>query len=353
MPGEYVSALNQIAGKSLRPASTLHRDALALVGNGCNRKASGAYVVLEADWSTLKGQRQLRLAIRDEYLNFYHRGQSVARVSLDGQAQPLLQVHHKYVFDDVSGQTYMTLSDRAVRYKSGNDSKAPYQGLRTIAAWTKRADRYSGYEKAGVECVVAANPNVIDLEMGIPWWPEQSADAGTPERTGKSAPRMDMIALENSPDGRIHVVFWEAKTLGDKRLRSRSNPEVILQLALYNAYLDRLVYRDAVAAAYVETCKLLEIFHHMATELPGEAELPPLGNFVSRIASGRERPVVDPVPRLLIFPAELTLGEFERQVSTWSSHLARLTSAFPVYPVDDPKAAVLDREGLQFDGKIA
>lgn len=133
----------------------------------------------------------------------------------------------------------MTLSDGTVRYRSGNNSEVPYQGLQTIAAWIRRADKYSGYEKSGMECVVAANDVVIDLEMGIPWWPEQSTGAGTPERTGKYAPRMDMVALEDGPGGRIDIVFWEAKTLGDSRLRSRSNPEVIRQLQVYNKYLSR------------------------------------------------------------------------------------------------------------------
>ena len=294
----------------------------------------------------LEGHRQLRLAVRDEYFNFYHCGQSVARVSLDRMARPRLEVHHKYVFDDVPGQAYMTLSDGTVRYRSGNNSEVPYQGLQTIAAWIRRADKYSGYEKSGVECVVAANDDVIDLEMGIPWWPEQSTDAGTPERTGKYAPRMDMIALKDGPGGRIDIVFWEAKTLGDSRLRSRSNPEVIRQLQVYNKYLSRPAYRDAASAAYVETCKLLETIHQMAAGLRIETALPRLGNLVSRIAAGAEIPVVDPMPRLLIFPAELEAGKFERQVSTWSSHLARLRSAFPVYCVDDPKTAVLGRHTL-------
>ncbi|MER9684691.1 MULTISPECIES: hypothetical protein [unclassified Mesorhizobium] len=301
--------------------------------------------------SPLKGQRQLRLALRDEYLNFYHCGQSLARVSLDRRGHPKLEVHHKYVFDDVSGQTYMSLSDQTVRYKSTAEREAPYQGIQTMTAWIKRANTYSGYEKSGVECIVAANEDVIDLEMGIPWWPEQAVDASTPERTGKYAPRMDMIALEDGPRGLINIVFWEAKTLGDKRLRSRSTPEVIRQLQVYNKYLNRAPYRDAACAAYVETCKLLKTFHEMATHLPGATSLPPLGNLVSRIASGAELPVVDPMPRLLIFPAEVSTGNFERQVSTWSRHLAKLTSEFPVYSVPDPKAAVLASSIRQFDRK--
>lgn len=303
--------------------------------------------------SPLKGQRQLRLALRDGYLNFYHRGQSLARVSLDRRGQPRLEVHHKYVFDDVSGQAYMTLTDKTVRYKSRNEREAPYQGIQTIAAWIERAETYSGYEKSGVECIVAANDDVIDLEMGIPWWPEQATDAGTPGRTGKYAPRMDMIALEDSTGGPVNVVFWEAKTLGDKRLRSRSNPEVIRQLQVYNKYLSRAPYRDAACAAYVETCKLLKTFHEMATDLPEESSLPPLGNLVSRIASGAELPVVDPMPRLLIFPAEVGVGNFERQVSTWNTHLAKLTSEYPVYSVPDPKVAVLASSSRQFDRKPA
>ncbi|CAH2394146.1 hypothetical protein [Mesorhizobium ventifaucium] len=157
----------------------------------------------------------------------------------------------------------------------------------------------------------------------------------------------------NAGAGRINVVFWEAKTLGDSRLRSRSNPEVIRQLGVYNKYLSRPVYRDAASAAYVETCRLLRTFHRMATKLSGEAALPRLGNLVARIAAGAEAPVVDPMPRLLIFPAELEAGKFERQVSTWSSHLAKLGSEFPVYCVDDAKAAVLGRLNRQLDGESA
>lgn len=186
----------------------------------------------------MEGHRQLRLAVRDEYLNFYHCGQSVARVSLDRMARPRLEVH-QVRFRRRARPSVHDLSDGTVRYRSGNNSEVPYQGLQTIAAWIRRADKYSGYEKSGMECVVAANDVVIDLEMGIPWWPEQSTGAGTPERTGKYAPRMDMVALEDGPGGRIDIVFWEAKTLGDSRLRSRSNPEVIRQLQVYNKYLSR------------------------------------------------------------------------------------------------------------------
>jgi hypothetical protein len=291
--------------------------------------------------SPLQGPRQLRLAIRDGYLNFYHQGQSIARVSLEKGATPRLEVHHKYVFGDAIGQRYMRLSDNVVRYSSGTDREAGYEGLTTISTWIDRAKVYSGKEKCGLEHVVAANADVIDLEMGVPWWPEQSIDAETPERTGKYAPRMDMIALERNSDGQISLVFWEAKTLGDQRLRSRADPEVFKQLGLYHRYLSRLVYRDAVSVAYAETCKLLTTFHRMAAELSGESLYPPLGSLVSRIASEAERLSVDPKPRLLIFPGKLKSGAFERETATWSDHLAILSKEFSVYCVDDPKDAVL------------
>src|SRR5688572_21749886 len=43
---------------------------------------------------------QLRLAIRDGYLNFYRAGQSVARVGFDGGKKLQAKIHKKYVYGD-------------------------------------------------------------------------------------------------------------------------------------------------------------------------------------------------------------------------------------------------------------
>jgi hypothetical protein len=62
---------------------------------------------------TPSGEFGLRLAIRDGKMNFYRRGQSVGRVSLDGHRRPVLSVHAKYVLPKeeralVEGSEYLT-----------------------------------------------------------------------------------------------------------------------------------------------------------------------------------------------------------------------------------------------------
>jgi hypothetical protein len=298
--------------------------------------------------SPLTNHRPLRLAVRNGYLNFYSNGQSVAKVSFERGGTPRLETHVKYVSSDTKGQRYASLVGQTVQFKEGGRARElPYLGKSTLTEWAVRANGYAGFEKKGVECVIAANPNIVDLEMGIPAWPEQATDASTPERTTKFAPRMDVVALESSDEGRVRAVFWEAKTLRDGRLRSsRDSPEALAQLQLYKNYLAREAYRTAVAKAYRDSCRILVKLHRIAAAVDGEDNLPSLGNLILSVASGSEVPTVDTEPRLLVFPAAREKG-FDAEPKGWNIHFTRLTKSVPVLYEQDPRAVVLDDKKLE------
>ena len=162
------------------------------------------------------GDHGLRLAIRNGYMNFYRRGQSIARVSFNRQGEPVLSVHAKYILPKtdrsaVKGQEYVTLTTTSLIRRDGHP-ELPYEGLKTLKRWVQSVDDdYGGEEKRIVDELlgVPANDGVIDLEMGLPAW-----------RAKGTASRMDLVSI-NRVGGQLTVFFGEVKRVTDGRLRCR------------------------------------------------------------------------------------------------------------------------------------
>jgi hypothetical protein len=247
----------------------------------------------------------LRLAVRNNYLNFYRRGQSVARVQFSRAREPYVSTHVKYAFgEETTGQVYAQM-------RNGTDIRDPktgqtliYEGSSTLHKWIERADKHKGPEKTCVDELIACNSSIIDVEMGLP----ASGDR-------KTAQRMDCVALEREGDG-IRIVFWEAKMIDDARLRSETMPEVMFQLKTYRAYLAVNDHARCVENAYQTLCHLLIDMHQMAAQFPDRPALDPLVIAASKEASGLK---VDPMPRLVIFG-----GEQYRKKGNWEFHRQRL-----------------------------
>jgi hypothetical protein len=231
-------------------------------------------------------KHHLRLAIRNGYINFYRAGQSVARVCFDRNKFPQAKIHNKYVFHGAISQEYITLSSTGFR-EPGKEALIPYDSGR-LAEWISNANFYVDNEKCFVDEVVSRNPNVIDLEMGLPAYLEAKEE--------RRAPRMDLVALE--PVGKSwRVVFWEAKRVGDSRLRSRGEPEVLRQFLKYIRWLSIKGHEQLVAEAYHRNCSLLVALHAIAKRYqPGLRELGPGIRFIASNGT----PAIDKEPRLLI-----------------------------------------------------
>lgn len=254
---------------------------------------------------TGKVERPLRLAVRDNYLNFYLRGQSVARVAFNGQNRPYVDVHVKYAFENETEQAYARLIDgEVVHPRSGRT--ASYSGASTLWEWMARAARWETAEKAEVERLVADNAGVIDLEMGLPAHGDQ-----------KTALRMDLIALEPEASG-ARIVFWEAKRITDARLRANEPkaPEVMTQVSAYKSYLADKGHRGSVIEAYAQTCALLGDFAEWAAVDGKSLALDPL---VRKAAQAPEKLDLDITPRLVIFGTEEQLA-----APVWKAHQAKL-----------------------------
>jgi len=209
---------------------------------------------------TPAGEHGLRLAIRNGYMNFYFRGQSIAKVCFGPGGTPRVETHEKYVEDNRTGQKYAKLIGSDI-YLPGSDRplERKYEVETTLRGWIERAKGHpckeKGYlceEKVFVDELVGANACVIDLEMGLP-----ACGART------SALRIDLVTLSKRND-EVCLGFREAKLINDARLRSHGTPEVFKQIYDYKKFLDFDGNKACVRNAYHETCKILIKLKEMA-----------------------------------------------------------------------------------------
>jgi len=262
------------------------------------------------------GDYGLRLAIRNGYMNFYRRGQSVARVSLQNR-KPKLSVHAKYVLakrerQAVKGQEYVTLTtDSLVR--RGEQSALPYKGIETLKAWVRAVDEeYSGPEKRLVDELLGVPQNdcVVDLEMGLPAWREK-----------KTAPRMDLVSIERA-NNKLTVFFGEVKRVTDGRLRCRApvkrdkKPEVLEQLSDYRNYLAEPEHAALVGKQYANAARLMKRLRAMA-DVVGPVRV--LGQTILEAAT-RDHLAVAPLATLVV------MNEASANQAAWEIHRAKLES---------------------------
>lgn len=239
--------------------------------------------------------KHLRLTIRNGYLNFYRMGQSIAKVDFDHSKKLRATIHNKYIYGtDGKGQRYVTVTSAGVPELTGR--RVPYDRARHLDDWILKAEEYASEEKRFVNTLVSRNPNVIDLEMGLPAY----SDVGEERR----APRMDLVNFEPTGHG-WRVVFWEVKRVRDGRARcsgpaiANHKPKVLKQFGAYTDWLQHDGNCTRVALAYQKGCRLIVGFHAIAERLNlGIGRLGP--GILAVAAPEAPLPEIDPKPRLLI-----------------------------------------------------
>jgi hypothetical protein len=88
-------------------------------------------------------------------------------------------IHKKYVFGDVcKDQGYVTLTSAGLKDSAGR--VVPYDRGQ-LPIWIANASGKGGEEKEFVDLVIGHNPDVIDVEMGLPTYSDV-----------RHAPRMDL-----------------------------------------------------------------------------------------------------------------------------------------------------------------
>ena len=284
-------------------------------------KRSGWWPDLLASWAPSGSPGELRLAIRNGYMNFYSNGQSIARITFGrGGTTPTMHIHEKYVkkISD-GGQRYVTLTDKEGRNADGRP--VTWGGPEMLKEWVRNSCKHSGKEKRHIESLVQQSPRVIDLEMGLPAFGDR-----------KTALRMDLVSLESTRDD-IRLVFWEAKMIGDSRLRSITHqPKVFEQINAYRSYLADPTRKAQVAKAYQQCCGIIHDLYKLASCVGMTHPLDPL---IKAAADPSCRLEIEETPRLVVFED----GK-PRVEDAWQTHLKVLCHKASVTIIDKSSIGV-------------
>lgn len=189
-------------------------------------------------WDILQDS-ELILGIREEYMNVYVDGQSLFKIAWDSKNKKInVTTHPKYLVDPALRKPVAFVGEQ-FDIKSIKAFAESYVGKATLKRMKKAARIYSGIEKKGVQKVVHANADVVDLEIALSMTAdreETSEDAGADDsKTARgSAKRIDIACFEEI-DGEIHLCFWEAKDYGNAELWASGDtlPPVVHQVSGY------------------------------------------------------------------------------------------------------------------------
>ncbi|MFG1209566.1 hypothetical protein V5F79_16325 [Xanthobacter flavus] len=176
-------------------------------------------------WRDVLQDRSLIIGVRDDYLNVYWRGQSIFKVEMK-QDRIVATTHPKYLLNPgLSGQVVLDGESGTFALERVDALTKIYVPGETLPKLKKAASLFAGEEKAGVQAIVSANSNVVDVEIAFP------AESGT-----RSVSRMD-IATFDEVEGRVKLRFWEAKVLSNPELRVSGGRSVVRQVETYRARL--------------------------------------------------------------------------------------------------------------------
>jgi len=183
---------------------------------------------------------ELFLAIRDNSINFYYRGNSVLQLTLDG-GRLNGRVHYKYLL-----RPFLKTEGKKDQPYVGSHEKVVLPVINPIeenaSKWIKAASKpYSGVEKEGVHKIISANQNIVDVELSF----SRETDDGAVD--GSKQNRIDFCALRGNDSG-LELCFYEAKHFSNKELRAQGEPPVVRQINRYNQTISS--HKKEIHSAY-------------------------------------------------------------------------------------------------------
>ena len=235
-------------------------------------------------WRRFVVDQDVFLAIRENHVNVYYRGCSLLKIEFKDRAI-VGQIHYKYLLRPSTPNKYVKVEDGRA---SLDDMECWFlTDVNDIDSLKKAVEPYAGDEKTGIQDILKANFNILDVEIAFG---KDESESG--------APRLDFAALQDSGDGVMKVVFFEAKRFDDdKALRKQDaeKPEVVEQMETYRSKL--CANRDAIIESYCRVCSNLRSLHGVA-----EAERHPKRHaMLESVASVAAELTIDEEPVLIVF----------------------------------------------------
>lgn len=259
-------------------------------------------------WRKIVDDQEIFLAIRENYVNVYYRGCSLLR--LDWKAGAIIgETHYKYLLNPSISKPYAKVDDGQVSLP-GDTRSLFLNSLDDLSGVKKAARPYAGDEKTAVHDILAANPNILDVEIAF--------GTGGTGKTDPSAPRVDFAAIQNSGEG-AKIVFFEAKHFDNKALRASGDakPDVVRQIEAYSGQLKE--HRAAVIESYRRVCGNLRHLHGVPERHPHRHAM------IEGLADRSRALDVDEHPVLILFGFD----EDQKKGTIWKEHHGKLKRYLP------------------------
>lgn len=205
----------------------------------------------------------LFIAIRNEYINVYYYGQSICKIELKKRENKIKWTTHK---------KYLGINE------SGYSSTGDF--LNRIGELKQNARTHGGREKEQVKKHILEDKEICILDVEVTFGREQDS--------GKRS--IDFVTVEKTKDGKIKLVFYEAKHFNNSEIRSTTIPKVIGQLEKYEKVLNDPIHHDEILNSYRHILKNIK-----ALNLNNSLKLDKL------IGVNKLDLEIDTKPRLIIF----------------------------------------------------
>ncbi len=272
-------------------------------------------------WADVLNDPKLFVAVREEYLNIYWRGQSLFLV----KPGPKVTTHVKFLVDpELDDQVPLVEGEFRIGELQERGFVTRYEGPKTLTKMKKASGLFSGLEKSGCQEIEVNNPEVIDCEIAF-GGTVSSGDGGDK----KGALRADLASFERGNGEDARLVFWEAKHYTNPDLRAEDGRPVPVceQVKRYKKCLSD--NHKAVVDSYTKVAANLVAIRDMGLRRP-------LSAVITDVGTGKRSLTLDPEPKvgLVIFGFD----QAEKVHPGWKHHLERLKSEIkPVVAVGDAK----------------
>lgn len=212
-------------------------------------------------WQQMIKDEDLFIAIRNEYINVYYYGQSICKIEFV-KNKIKWSTHKKYLGLNEDGYA-----------DTGNH-------LDNLEELKQNAKTYGGKEKEQVKKHILENKELCILDVEVTFGREE----------GYEKRSIDYLAIEKNNDGKINLVFYEAKHFDNSEIRAREIPKVFEQIEKYEVALTTPAHKIEILNSYKTIYKnVLELNLNNRNKL------------TQLIGENIESIEIDSKPRLIIF----------------------------------------------------
>lgn len=172
-------------------------------------------------WYKLVTDRDLFIAIREEYINVYYQGQSICRLEFKNGI--IGHTHKKYLGVNQTGY-FSSLNGIISNPESKINSLLELEEIKINVKNHFGKEKVKSYTE-----VLNCEKYIVDVEASL----VMMREPGTTKKSKYKISSIDFVALEFDDKKELKLVFYEAKHFDNSEIRSRTIPKVFGQISRY------------------------------------------------------------------------------------------------------------------------